>query len=287
MSEEKIQMLEKAGLNWNVASVPVQTVTGILIPDRIALVREDTQKILGIHTENYVPYQNEELLELLHRISGQSGLVVHTGGSFKGGEKVYFQLKSTDLVLPNDRIEGYISGFNSFDGRTALAFGNSKTTVSCMNTFWQGYKQVATRLRHSSTMKPRIDEILRQIDVLLVEEQEQFKEIQRLGNVRMTPEVRELVTRKLFEIGIEERLDVERPMMSNNLSTNKMNKLVRFNYDLGIETNQKGDNLWGLFSGVTRYTTHSMKRGDNSESKMFGRTGNIEREIYKELVEMV
>jgi hypothetical protein len=31
-----------------------------------------------------------------------------------------------------------------------------------------------------------------------------------------------------------------------------------------------------------------MKQGkDNSEGKMFGRTGTLEREIYKELVEMV
>jgi len=278
---EKANMLAKAGLNWMVNSEPLQTVSGILIPDRIALVREDTQKVLGIHTPSYVPYQNDELLELLFRISGQSGLKVHTGGSFKGGEKVWFQLKSNDLVLPNDRIEGYISGFNSFDGKTSLAFGNAKVTVSCQNTFWTGYKQVATKLRHSSQMRPRIDEILRQIDVLLVEEQEQFAEIQRLGNIRMTAEVRDLITRKLFEISVEERLD------GGNISTNKANKLIRFNYDLGIETAQKGDSLWGLFSGVTRYTTHSMKRGDNSESKMFGRTGTLEREIYRELVEMV
>jgi len=97
----------------------------------------------------------------------------------------------------------------------------------------------------------------------------------------MTPEVRELITRKLFDISVEERLD------SPELSTRKANQIWRFNYDLGIETQQKGDNLWGLFSGVTRYTTHSMKRGDNSESKMFGRTGNLERTLYKELVEMV
>jgi len=279
---EKSNMLTKAGLNWNVKSEPIQTVSGILIPDRIALVREDTNKVLGIHTENYSPYQNDELLELLYRISGQSGLVVHSGGSFKGGEKVWFQLKSNDLKLGNDRIEGYISGFNSFDGRTALAFGNAKITVSCMNTFWTGYKQVSTRLRHSSTMRPRIDEILRQIDVLLNEEQVQFGEITKLSETRMTPEVKELITKKLFEISVEERLD------SNEFSTNLKNRLWRFNYDLGIELAQKNDSLWGLFSGVTRYTTHSMKpRGDNSESKMFGRTGTLEREIYKELVEMI
>lgn len=280
--DPKVEMLNKTGLNWKVNKEQVQTTSGIIIPDRVALVREDTNTVLGIHTESYEPYQNDELLELLFRISQQSGLAVHTGGSFKGGEKVWFQLKSNDLDLPNnDKLKGYISGFNSFDGRTSLAFGNSSITVSCMNTFWRGYKQVDTRLRHSATMRPRIDEILKRIDVVLNEEKQMFNEVLMLGNTKLTPEVQELITKRLFEIGVEERLD------SPELSTNKKNKLVRFNYDLGIELGQKGDNLWGMWSGVTRYTTHSMKRGDNSESKMFGRTGSIEREIYKELVELV
>jgi phage/plasmid-like protein (TIGR03299 family) len=279
---EKDRMLAQAGLGWNVKSEHIQTESGVLIPDRIALVREDTNKVLGIHTESYVPYQNDELLELLFRIAGQTGLKVHTGGCFKGGERVWFQLKSNDMTMPNnDRIEGYISGFNSFDGRTSLAFGNSHITVSCQNTFWRGYHEVNSKLRHSSMMRPRIEEIVQSIDVLLKEEQSGFNEIQKLYEFRMTPEVKELITKRLFEISVEERLD------SPELSTNKKNKIWRFNNDLATELTNKGDNLWGLFSGVTRYTTHSMKRGDNSESKMFGRTGAIERTIYKELVEMV
>jgi len=277
--ESKTQMLVQSGLNWKVVSEGMKTDSGIAIPDRIALVRDDTKKILGIHANGYEIYQNDELLELLHRIGQSTGLELHSGGCFKGGDKVWFQLKSADLKLQNDTIKGYISGFNSFDGRTSMAFGNAKMTVSCMNTFWAAYRQVDTRLRHSANMRPKIEEILRKIDVLLVEEQSGFAEIQRLGNIRMTPEVKELITKKLFEISVEERLD------GGNLSTYKQNKLIRFNYDLGIETAQKGDNLWGLFSGVTRYTTHSMKNGDNSEGKMFGKIGNIEREIYKELVE--
>ena len=278
---EKTNMLVKAGLNWKVNSEKIQTVSGILIPDRVALVREDTNKVLGIHTESYVPYDNNELLELLYRISGQSGLQVHTGGSFRGGEKVWFQLKSNDLLLHNDKVEGYISGFNSFDGRNALGFGNASVTVSCQNTFYRGYKEVSSKLRHSSTMRPRIEEILRQIDVLLKEEQTQFAEIKRLGEVRMTNEVKDLITKRLFEISVEERLD------SNEFSTNLKNRLYRFRYDLGIETQQKNSTLWGLFSGVTRYTSHSMKQGkDNSEGKMFGKTGVIERKIYNELVEI-
>jgi phage/plasmid-like protein (TIGR03299 family) len=281
MNEERIEMLVKAGLNWNVRSEPLQTVSGILIPDRVALVREDTKKILGIHTEGYVPYQNDELLELLYRIGNSTGLVLHTGGSFKGGDKVYFQLKSSDLKLGNDTIKGYISGFNSFDGKTALAFGNSSVTVSCMNTFWRGYREVNSKIRHSASMKPRIEEILAKIDVLMKEEQTMFQEITHLNETRMTPEIKELITKRLFEIGVEERLD------SPENSTNLKNRLWRFNYDLGIEIASKNDSLWGLFSGVTRYSTHSMKQGkDNSENKMFGKTGNIERGIYKTLVDM-
>lgn len=278
---QKIEMLEKAGLNWKVTKEPIQTVSGIIIPEKSALVREDTQKCLGIHTDNYVPFQNEELLDLLFKISQQTGLEMHTGGSFKEGQRVYFQLKSEDLKLHNDKIEGYISGFNSFDGRTSLAFGNSNVTVSCQNTFYRGYKDVETKLRHSSTMKPKIDEILRKIDVLLVEEQNTFDTIQRLGNFRMTKDVKDMVIRKLFEIKREESLT------SDDFSTNKKNRMLKFGVDLQGEINQKGDNLWGLFSGVTKYTTHGMKKGDNSENKIFGKTGNVERQIFEDLVSLV
>jgi phage/plasmid-like protein (TIGR03299 family) len=276
----KTQMLERNGLNWKVVSEGMKTDSGIVVPDRIALVREDTKKILGVHADGYEIYQNDELLELLHKIGMSTGLSLHTGGCFKGGDRVWFQLKSNDHVLNGDVIKGYISGFNSFDGRASLAFGNSKTTVSCQNTFWMAYRQVETRMRHSANMRPKIEEILRKIDILMAEEKSQFQEIERLHNTRMTAEVKDLITKRLFEIAIEERLD------SDKISTNKGNKIKKFNYDLGVETAQKGDSLWGLFSGVTRYTTHSMKNGDNSEGKMFGKTGVIERDIYKTLVEM-
>jgi phage/plasmid-like protein (TIGR03299 family) len=282
-ADKKKEMLVASGLDWKVVPEGLITTSGIVVPKRVALVREDTKKILGIHTDGYEIYQNDELLELLHRIYQKTGLALHTGGSFGGGDKVWFQLKSDDLKLGNDVIKGYISGFNSFDGKTSMAFGNSEITVSCQNTFWRGYKQVATHLRHSATMRVKIEEILSRIDVLVKEEQDMFKEITRLSEVRMTAEVKELVTKMLFEIDVTERLDAP----TEPLSTNKKNKLVKFGYDLNLELAQKGDNLWGLFSGVTRYTTHSMKNSDNSESKMFGRAGKLEREIYSELVEMI
>jgi phage/plasmid-like protein (TIGR03299 family) len=278
MNREEI--LTKAGLNWNVRTEGVQSITSsIEIPKTIVLIREDTNVPLGVHGDGYEPYQNHELLELLEKISHQTGLEYHSGGLFGDGEKVWFQLKGDDLNLGNDKVKGYISGFNSFDGKTSLAFGNTNITVSCENTFWMGYRNVQSKFRHSVNMKPKLEEVLRKIDRLLEEEQEIFRKITVMSDVRMDDKVKELVIQKLFDMDQEDKLA--------DLSTRKKNQIDTFRLDLDREIATKGDNLWGLFSGVTRYTTHSMKKGDNSLAKMFGVVGDKERAIWHELTQMV
>ena len=221
-STDHTEILMKTGLDWKVKAEGVQTVSGIVIPDTVAMIREDTKVSLGIHTDGYVPYQNDQLLELLYRIGQSTGLQLHSGGYFGNGGKVWLQLKSNDLKLPGgDIVKGYISGFNSFDGRTALAFGNCNLTVSCMNTFWRGYRSVETRLRHSSMMINRIDDILRNIDKMLEEEKHTFTEIERLNVTPMNSVVKELVTRLMFDIAKDSKLDGE------EISTAKKNKMER------------------------------------------------------------
>ncbi len=48
----------------------------------------------------------------------------------------------------------------------------------------------------------------------------------------------------------------------------------------------KGENLWGLFSGITHYTTHKLK-GNADENKLFGIYGNREREVFSDLAQLV
>ena len=98
----------------------------------------------------------------------------------------------------------------------------------------------------------------------------------------MTKKQEDWVTRTLFNIMKDVDINNE-----ESVSTVTRNRLSRFYIDLNGELKEKGDNLWGLFSGVTKYTTHSLSKGDNSENKMFGTYGQREREIFKKLVELV
>lgn len=276
------QFLDRTGLNWKVRTEGLQTSSGIIIPDKIGIVREDDSTILGIHSNGYVPYQNDQMMELLFKVSQQTGLDVHKGGSFGGGRKVYVQLKSNDLTLGTDRIEGYVTGINSFDGSTSLSFGPSSKTISCQNTFFGVYKDLDSKVRHTKNMELKIDDICRQIEGVVQEETNVFGSIVKMSETRFDDVIKDRVIKSLFNI--ERNVDIKDV---DSLSTVTQNKLSRFYIDLNGELKEKGDNIWGLFSGVTKYTTHSMGKGDNSENKMFGTYGNRERQIFKQLVEMV
>ncbi len=278
------EMLATTKLDWNVRSEGIVTASGIEVPKTIALIREDNAVVLGIHSDGYVPYQNIELMDLLHRITQSTGLELHSSGMFDDGAKVWIQLKSDNLTLGNDRIEGFLSGINSFDGSTSLAFGNANKTISCQNSFWMGYRQLSSKFRHSASMKTRIDEVLHGLDILLKEEKETFNTIVKMSETKMTATMLDLVKKKMFQLEMEDHV-----LKLDDLSTRKQNQLIRFDMDMDMELKQKGDNLWGLFSGITRYTTHSATKDSerNQENKMFGRVGVNERQMFHEFAQMV
>jgi hypothetical protein len=281
-------VLETTNLNWTVSKQPIQTVSGIDIPNRMAIVRNDNSAILGIFTDNYEPYQNETMLELLYKISKQSGLGIHKCGLFGQGEKTYIQLKSEEFNLPNDKIKTYFTAVNSFDGSTQFGFGSSSITISCMNTFMGVYKTLESKMKHTQSMHIKLDGILKQLDLMRLEEKQNFETIQKMNEVKIDDETKLLVTKLLFEIPLKDKFSfnelIENP--EKRISTRKQNQIAAFQTDFLTETAQKGNNLWGLFSGMTRFTTHSMNK-DTTEHKMFGSLGERERKVFNTLAEMV
>ena len=272
-------------LQWTVRQENVQTESGIIIPGQMAIVREDTNTALSIMADGYQPYQNHELIELLEKVSTISGMEVKNCGLFGNGEKVFIQMKSDDLTLNGDKIEGYMTGINSFDGSTSLAFGPSNVTISCMNTFYAAFRGMSTKVRHTKNMKLRIEDILKSLDQTKIEERKMFEHIVQLSETRIGNGDVDSVLRSLFNVKPEIDLQDNEAM-----STVTKNKIDRFYVDLNGELKGKGDTLWGLFSGVTKYTTHSINKGDNDknmENKMFGIYGTRERSIFNQLVDMV
>jgi hypothetical protein len=130
----------------------------------------------------------------------------------------------------------------------------------------------------------KIDEICRSLEGVLDEEKIVFDNILKLSDTRFDDIIKDRVTRELF--GISKDVDLKD---MDSISGVTRNKLSRFYVDLNGELQGKGDNLWGLFSGITKYTTHSMGKDieRNTENKMFGVYGKREKDIFNKLVELV
>jgi hypothetical protein len=233
-------------------------------------------------SDTYEPFQNYDLVELLDKVSNMTGLEVTRGGTFKDGARVYVQLKSDNLKLGDDRIEGYLTGINSFDGSTSLAFGPSNITISCQNSFFSAFREMKTKIRHTKNMMIKVDEVCRSLENALVEEKKMFDSIVQLSEIRYDDVMKDNVIRKLFDI----KKDVDLKDV-DSIHTTTRNRLSRFYVDLNGELQQKGDNMWGLFSGVTKYTTHSLSKGNSLETKMMGTYGKREREIFSDMLELV
>ena len=283
MEQNRItDILDKSNLNWKVRTEAITTESGIILDGFSAIVRDDINKPLSVRSDGYHPYQNHELIELLDRVSQQTGLELQKGGHFKDGARVYVQLKSNDLKLGNDRIEGYLTGINSFDGSTSLAFGPSNITISCQNSFFAAFREMNTKIRHTKNMVIKVDEVCRRLEGVLQEEKKVFDSIVQLSETRYDDLFKDNVIKKLFNI--DKDIDLKD---YDAIPTVTQNKLSRFYIDLNGEIQGKGDNLWGLFSGVTKYTTHSLTKDDNTEAKMFGVYGKREQGIFNEMVELV
>lgn len=280
VSNENIAILNKAGLNWKVSTQPLITTSG-LFTDSIAIVREDTQTILGVHKEGYHAVQNSEVLELMSKLSDLTGAKLHRGGSLKKGALIYFQLETNALKLGTDKVQGYATGVNSHNGTVSLGIGPSSITISCANTFYMAYKALEHKVKHTKNMSAKIDALALQFDKVVEFEKESFEKIKKLSEVQIDPKLRDLVMARFLELGKEERLgDL------TTLSTRKTNILSEINENIAHQTNDKGMNLWGLFSGFTRYTTHTVK-GSEIENKLVGTYGKKENEVFNMLVETV
>ena len=160
------EALKEAGLDWTVETAPMffqpQGKDYMQeMPHRKAVVRTDTNAVLGIVGKNYVPMQNIALSQWLDPIA-TAGATFDSAGSLFGGERIWFlcDINLSYEVIPGDLVESYILLTNGHDGNNAFRYLPTSTRVVCNNTLTGALSAGGGfSLRHDRTMKDRAIEI--------------------------------------------------------------------------------------------------------------------------------
>jgi hypothetical protein len=251
------------------------------------LLNSKTGEIINTVKEGYTISQNSEVVELVLRGMESFGeLSVQKAGSLNGGRRIFIQLAIEGMAkVGNDSIKRYVTIIDSNDGSTGLSVGIGDLTMSCQNQFFYFYKNGQSKMRHTASLDSKIREIPNLIQLALSQSMAQIDMYNQFVGVGVSDKnIHDMVK---LQTGLSKLASVSDIADASTRVTNAMEKLYEM---IRIEVAQKGKNVWGLHSGVTRWTTHekSAPRRDNGriESAMLStnyKTNQQSLEFAREL----
>jgi hypothetical protein len=246
------------------------------------LFNDKSGECINTVKEGYTVSQNDEIVELVLRgIEGFGELSVSKAGSINGGRKVFLQLAIEGYSLVgSENIKRYVTVIDSNDGSTGLSVGVGEVVMSCQNQFFKFYKKGQSKFRHTASLIERIKEIPRLIELSLSESlklTETYKAFQ-------SNEVSRSLANEMVKhiLGFDKNMSIRTESKISSRSLKSMESL--YNH-IDKEMNQKGNNLFGLFSGVTSWTTHEKsapkRENGREESLMLGANYKTNEEAFK------
>lgn len=270
-----MKMAEAHGLGWDVQKVVLQTPDGEE-SGFFGVQREDTGKVFCTVRDGYKPFQNSELFELADAVANETNLPVHKAGMFDDGGKVFIQLNTgslTGIGSNNDTVQTYVTCVNSHDGSSAIRWGHSNLTISCSNTFHAVRGKLSNSSRHTEKMHERIKISLNQIRLV------------RDAQDRLNEKLYELSEHSIGDNDIDKFLsnitglpmNLTEDELRGKFHGRAVNRALDIENAVKDELSYKGNNLWALFNGVTKYTTHVYGRtGTREHSKMLGQAASLD-----------
>lgn len=229
---------------------------------------------------SYFPMYNADFMESTNRMAEISGFEIEGYSEFDGGRIVFSHLKNTieDFKIGGFKIDDYLLLGSSFDGRYPFFIGTTTNFIRCQNQFSKISK--VEKIRHTKSSPKKVDELLRSLEIYFQTRKEMYENFEQMGNVKIDEETKRLAMDYVLQVSKEDRL-------AGEISTRKLNQLEVLNNCVLTEFNDLGQNLFGLFNGVTRYTTHELNVKERSFGNIFGTAANINKRAYEFSLEMI
>ncbi len=259
------------GLNWAVREQKIFYAKGdpaegkgrpTQIPNRKALVRDDTEEVLSVVSDRYHVVQPEEIVGFYKDLIEDQGFVIDTVGALSDGKRIWALAKAGDgfSIMGQDRIENYVLAATSYDASTATIIRPTGVRVVCHNTLTYALSTSASpyvAVPHST--KPDWEAIKSQLG-LIPGAQHQFED-----------EVNQLAE---FQVDLESSLAFFKVILGKEAVTvaddgkveysNNFKKLFAL-YEIGTgqELRSANHTAWGLVNAVTEYQDHVVKARNN------------------------
>lgn len=152
-------VLKESNLDYTVIKTPLTTKVGdkeILVPGKVATVKEETGEIIGVVSNKYQVCQNEEAFDFVNNVEGVS--FVKAGETYTG--MVYVIGKLPDVTVLGDTFTPYLIFQNGHNGVYTVKTTICPLRIVCQNQFNYAFKHSSNTIsiQHSSQYSTRLAE---------------------------------------------------------------------------------------------------------------------------------
>lgn len=272
---DKIEQINK--ISWEVEERPIFA-NGLKITGYKGLFRGDSDTLLSIQKTSYTPTQNSRFIEVAEKLNEITGFPIKNYYDLDGGKKTLAFLECTEPIqICGHEFKDYLMLGNSFDGSTGFFIGNSSMMVRCENRFSKNFRQL--QVNHTKNNSSRIDSLCQTFEMFMNERKQLFSKIEQLETVKIDVSIRTALVERLTRMTEEEKLSTERAAYS--ISTRKGNIISAINHSIDTECKDLGYNAFGLFNGITHYTTHVKQSKNRAFGNPFGSVNELNQTAYK------
>ena len=270
------EAIHAAGMGWDVAleTVRLYEQNGGTRPINgySAVIRQDTQNVLGIVKGRYVPIQNSDAFGFFDAVVGGGQAIYHSAGALGLGERVWIMAKLDGAIRvdgTDDLVEKYLLLSSSHDGTESLTMRMTPVRVVCQNTLEAAIQgtRAAVKIRHTESAPTRVAQAQKALGLAARYYDSLGAEIQKLHSIRLTAEQVKKYVEEVFPVG---------GVLSTR--TENIRETVLQLCKTGIGNDMKGieGTLWGAMNGVTEYVSyHRGTRGKTSSERLNNRLESL------------
>lgn len=264
-------------LDWEVMTEPLFTASGKQVDGWKRVFRSDNDKELHLFKNSYTPTQNALFTRLMQSISDNSGYAFEGFHEIRGGAKLFGYLKNPNpLTVNGNKMSEWLSVGNSHNGTSSFFVLTTTLLHRCDNQFSRAHKGLSLKFSHTKNSLDKINNIGQLFELYQGETEKVMNLFKIFGETAIQDKDKDAIINKI--IGIKKG--------DKEITQRKKNLQIAMHNPMTMEVNDLGRNLWALFNGITKYTTHTKKGKDLAFGNTTGITAKYNQTAFDYCVQL-
>jgi len=271
----------KNAFDWDIEKTEIVDIHGNVISGYNNITRNDTGGTISVMKNSYHPMTTQQFTDTAEEVAAMIGGKVNEYEDWETSTKmgaakpvVTAQIElSNPLEIAGSKVEGFLTLGVGFDGSRSFFIGHTNNYLRCSNEFAYIVKDFTSRLTKNNMI--RVEDIIKNITLYKEYEDKLYDNFKKFQDVKIDEKLVNECVARLVKMTDEERLD------HDAMSTQKHNKMHDMLASIRPECAELGNNAWGLFNGVTYYTTHVYESSAHREyNTLFGSRKEMNHKAY-------